>query len=220
MGEQVARVKVSNNPEYPEGTLVLAHIGWQTLSLVPNPEGLHPVFKKPVIGKLPDLGDLSPSLGLGCLGMPGLTAYFGLLDRGQAKPGEVVLVSGAAGAVGSVVGQIAKIKVGGQFLYTVLQNHMKTQGRVVSVGYISQYNNEKIDHNILVPIIFKHLDVRGLFLSVYNDRLYEATKQLLKWIREGKLKYRETVTEGFDRMPQAFISLFQGGNTGKAIVKV
>ncbi|KAL8613047.1 hypothetical protein ACOMHN_008816 [Nucella lapillus] len=270
-GEQIARVKVSNNSDYPEGTLVLAYVGWRTLTLVPDPNEAGFIGTR--VRRLPDLGDsLSCSLCLGCLGMPGLTAYFGLLDRGQAKPGEVVLVSGAAGAVGSVVGQIAKIKgctvigsagskekcdwlkdlgfdhvfnykemtvddalkhcapsgidiyfdnVGGEFSYTVLQNHMKTEGRVLVCGAISQYNNtEQKERCLYKPIIYKQLNVLGVCVAYFKERFSEGLQQLLIWLKEGKLKYRETVTEGFDRMPQAFISLFQGGNTGKALVKV
>ncbi|XP_076447977.1 prostaglandin reductase 1-like [Babylonia areolata] len=268
-GEQVARVKVSNNPDFPEGCLVVAPVGWRTLTLVSNPQ--KPSIFGPLLRRIPDMGDLSPSLALGCLGMPGLTAYFGLLDRGQPKAGEVVLVSAAAGAVGSVVGQIAKIKgctvigsagtkekcdwvkslgfdhvfnyketsvdealkefapngidlhfdnVGGDFSYAVLQNHLKTCGRVVMCGAISMYNStDKLERSAYRFIIYKQLDILGVIVSQYKDRFSEGLEQLLQWVKEGKIKYRETVTEGFERMPEAFISLFQGANIGKAVVK-
>ncbi|KAL8599524.1 hypothetical protein ACOMHN_065963 [Nucella lapillus] len=269
IGEQVARVKVSNHPSYPEGSLVLAAVGWRSLTRVTNTE--EPCTFGPMVRLLPDFGGLCPSLGLGCLGMTGITAYFGLLDRGQLKSGEVVLVSGAAGAVGSVAGQIAKIKgctvigsagseekckwlkelgfdhvfnykvtsvddalkqfapggidlhfdnVGGDFAYTVMKNHMKALSRVVSCGAISQYNNTTdSERSIYMPVIYKQLDVRGMLVGFFKDRFPEAVKDLLPWVQQGKLKYRETVTEGFERMPEAFISLFHGANTGKAVVK-
>jgi len=270
-GEQVCRVKVSNNESYPEGTLLLAFLGWRTLTVLDDPENL-PGLGGMGVRRLPkDLGDVSPSLALGCLGMPGVTAYYGILDRGRIKSGETVLVSGAAGAVGSVVGQIAKIKgctvigsagtkakcdwlkelgfdhvfnykettvddalkqfapggidcyfdnVGGDFSWHVLKDHIKFCGRVVVCGAISQYNDtEHKEKSTFGSIIYKQLDVLGLIVVAYKDRFPEAITQLAQWLKEGKLKYRETVTEGFDKMPQAFIDLFKGGNTGKAIIK-
>lgn len=268
-GEQIGRVKVSRNADYPEGTIVLAYLGWRSLSLVSKPD--EPSFFGQMVRKLPDFEDLPLSLSLGCLGMPGLTAYFGLLDRGRVKAGETVLVSGAAGAVGSVVGQIAKVKgctvigsagsqakcdwlkelgfdhvfnykettvdealkkfapngidihfdnVGGEFSYTVMSNHLKFGARVVVCGAISQYNNtEDKEPSIFKFVIYKQLDVLGVIVVAFKDRFPEALTQLMQWVKEGKLKYRETVTEGFEHMPEAFISLFKGANTGKAVVK-
>ncbi|XP_015347690.1 prostaglandin reductase 1 [Marmota marmota marmota] len=102
MGEQVARVVESKNSAFPKGTVVLAYLGWTTHS-ISDGKGLE---------KLPtDWPDSLPlSLALGTVGMPGLTAYFGLLDICGVKGGETVMVNAAAGAVGSVVGQIAKLK--------------------------------------------------------------------------------------------------------------
>ena len=87
----------------------MAYFGWRTHTIInPNDEGDKSFMS--TITLLPDLGSLPPSIGLGAIGMPGNTAYFGFLDLCQPKAGEVVVVSGAAGAVGSLVGQIAKIK--------------------------------------------------------------------------------------------------------------
>jgi NADPH-dependent curcumin reductase CurA len=98
VGGTVSRVVESRHPDYQAGDLVLAGAGWQDHALSDG-SGLMPV------------GDLArPSLALGTLGMPGFTAYVGLLDIGMPKPGETVVVAAATGAVGSVVGQIAKIK--------------------------------------------------------------------------------------------------------------
>lgn len=102
MGEQVARVVESKNSAFPTGTVVLASSGWTSHSISDGKE----------LKKMPEAwpSSLPLSLMLGTLGMPGLTAYFGLLDICSAKSGDTVLVNAAAGAVGSVVGQIAKIK--------------------------------------------------------------------------------------------------------------
>ncbi|PVD24194.1 hypothetical protein C0Q70_14664 [Pomacea canaliculata] len=264
------RIKLSKNLDYPEGSLVLAYTGWRTHTVVSNPKKKAPFGT--LIKPLPDLGDLPLSLALGCLGMPGLTAYFGVLDKGQVKCGETVLVNAAAGAVGSVAGQIVKIKgckvigstgtdtkcdwlreigfdhvfnyktkrvddalkefapqgvdvyfdnVGGDFSSDVMRNHMKAGGRVVEVGSISEYNDtESKERSISKFVADKHLSIRGMSVSRYVDRYPQALAELLKWIREGKLKYKETITEGFEHMPNAFISLFRGGNIGKAVVRV
>ncbi|KAH0517198.1 Prostaglandin reductase 1 [Microtus ochrogaster] len=102
MGEQVARVVESKNPAFPTGTVVVAFLGWTSHSISDGNE----------LRKLPaEWPDKLPlSLALGTVGMPGLTAYFGLLDICGVKGGETVMVNAAAGAVGSVVGQIAKLK--------------------------------------------------------------------------------------------------------------
>ncbi|XP_016069199.1 PREDICTED: prostaglandin reductase 1 isoform X1 [Miniopterus natalensis] len=102
MGGQVARVVESKNSAFPTGTVVVAPSGWTT----------HSISDGKQLEKLPaEWPDTLPlSLAVGTLGMTGLTAYFGLLDICGVKGGETVLVNAAAGAVGSVVGQIAKIK--------------------------------------------------------------------------------------------------------------
>ncbi|MCZ6673986.1 MAG: NADP-dependent oxidoreductase [Verrucomicrobia bacterium] len=98
-GEIIGPVESSKNPRYKEGDIVAGRVGWQKYA-ISDGKGLRKI--KP--------SSVPISTSLGVLGMPGLTAYFGLLDVCQAKEGDTVVVSGAAGAVGSVVGQIAKIK--------------------------------------------------------------------------------------------------------------
>ena len=98
-GEIITRVEQSKNAEYQTGDIAAARLGWQEY-VISNGEGLRRI----------DIGLAPISTGLHVLGMPGETAYFGLLDVCKAKEGDTVVVSGAAGAVGSVVGQIAKIK--------------------------------------------------------------------------------------------------------------
>ncbi|XP_036363117.1 prostaglandin reductase 1-like isoform X2 [Octopus sinensis] len=265
MGEQVARVIASKNPKFPEGTHVMAHFGWKSHTLVKDVS---------VLRKVPDIEDLPLSLTLGSLGMPGLTAYFGFLEKSQPKSGETVLVNTAAGAVGSIVGQIAKIKgckvvafagteekcswlknelgfdqvfnyknidldkvlsssvpdgidcyfdnVGGHFSSVVL-NHMNTQGRVCICGCLSEYN-VPAENTLKGPypfkrILFKELSIFGFIVWKCMQRADEGRKQLLEWIKSGKLIYKETITEGFENMPKAFLGLFEGSNVGKAIVK-
>nr|XP_018906496.1 PREDICTED: prostaglandin reductase 1-like isoform X3 [Bemisia tabaci] len=272
IGSQVAKVVESKNERFKVGQLVLGYFGWQTHT-VWNPSEMSSALGNPYV--LPDFGDLPPSLGLGIVGMPGLTAYFGLLELCDPKPKEVVVVNSAAGAVGSCVGQIAKNKgcfvigfagsdkkvkwlketlkfdaafnyktkdvsealkeaapggvdvyfdnVGGEFSSSVLYQ-MKDFGRVAVCGSISSYN---ADHKhlpkatiIQPPLIFKQLKMEGFVVTRWKKRYEEGIGQLLKWVKEGKLVYEEHVTEGFEKLPDALLGLFQGENTGKAVVKV
>ncbi|CAH2097299.1 unnamed protein product [Euphydryas editha] len=110
---QVGIVEDSKFPSYPIGTRIVTHNGWCDYSVVDIPKISESYISGNLLVvtyKLPNLKGLSPSLGIGAVGMPGITAYFGFLEICQPKAGETVVVTGAAGAVGSVVGQIAKIK--------------------------------------------------------------------------------------------------------------
>ena len=206
--------------------------------------------------------------------MPGLTAYFGLLDIGQPKPGETVLVSAAAGAVGSIVGQIAKLhgcrvvgvagtdekvrhvtedlgfdaafnyrgvanyvaklkevcpagidvyfdNVGGELTDAVFQV-MNVHARVCVCGQISQYNLDKpeLGPRLLWKLIEKRAKVQGFLVLDYAARFKEGAAQLAEWLRSGKLKYRETVVQGLENAPRAFLGMLQGQNIGKQIVAV
>ncbi|KAK3101160.1 hypothetical protein FSP39_001406 [Pinctada imbricata] len=264
-GEQIAKVIASKNANHPVGSLTRMRSGWRTHTLVKEAD-------KEVI-RMPDLGDLSPSLVLGIMGMPGMTAYFGFLEICKPKAGEVVLVNGAAGAVGSLVGQIAKIKgctvigfagddakckwikedlgfdhvynykkididvalkeaapdgvdcyfdnVGGEFTSKAIM-HMKLFGRMSICGSISAYNSTAPPMGPLpyMIILGKQLKVEGFIVMRWFQKWAEGEKEMKTWIKEGKIKYRETVTEGFDNMPKAFMGLFSGSNVGKAIIKV
>ncbi|KYQ57274.1 Prostaglandin reductase 1 [Trachymyrmex zeteki] len=107
IGGQVAKIIESKNPDFPVGKRIVGYLGWRTHTIL-NPN-IHQSFSEQKPYLLPDIGDLPSSLGLGMLGMPGNTAYFGLLEICKPKSGETIVISGAAGAVGSHVGQIAKI---------------------------------------------------------------------------------------------------------------
>ncbi|KAK5647449.1 hypothetical protein RI129_002341 [Pyrocoelia pectoralis] len=266
-GDQVAKIIESKSKEYPVGKYVVASFGWRTHTIakeIPLPGGI-----------LTDFENLPLSLALGMLGMPGNTAYLGFLTICKPKDGETVVVSGAGGAVGSHVGQIAKImgckvigilgddlkgkyiteelgfdhyinykranvkneleklapngidcyfdNVSGEISSTVI-SLMNERGRVCVCGAISEYNYDP--HNypkvspILGTILIKQLYVEGFSVYGFTDRWNEAKEQNWKWIKQGKLKYKETITHGFDNTFTAFLDLFQGKNYGKAIVKV
>lgn len=272
IGSQVALITESRNSNYPVGKYVAASFGWRTHT-ISNGAPTQVVAELPLT-ILPDLGELPMSLALGVLGMPGNTAYFGFLELCQPKPGETVVVSGAAGAVGSHVGQIAKIKgckvigiagsdekgkwltdelgfdhfinyktqnvakalkeaapqgvdcyfdnVGGETTTTVI-NQMNMFGRISLCGRISQFNtaNPKGIDDCQKVILERQLRVEGYFLVTrWVDRWSEPIEQNLKWIKEGKLKFKETVTEGFPNMVNALNDVLRGKNTEKVVVKV
>jgi NADPH-dependent curcumin reductase CurA len=222
---------------------------------------------------------IDPSLApiqsfLGTVGMPGLTAYVGLLDIGKPKEGETVYVSAAAGAVGSVACQIAKLKgcqvvgsagtsekiewlmaeagvdaafnykevgkirrelkklcpngidiyfenVGGEHLEAALQI-MNDYGRVVMCGSISDYNDPlpPPGPRNLGFIVTKRLTLKGYIVSDHYDQLSQFYSDMRSWIDTGKMKWRETIIEGIENAPSAFIGLFKGDNIGKMLVKI
>jgi hypothetical protein len=216
--------------------------------------------------------DLAPvSTALGVLGMPGATAYFGLTDVGEPTPGDTVVVSGAAGAVGSVVGQIARIggcevvgiagtdekttwltedlgfdhainyktenvgkelreavdgvdvyfdNVGGPITDAVFRQ-LNVNARVVVCGQISQYNATEVPMGPrkLAGLITTRARVEGVLVRDYPDWT-EAFERIGAWIANDELHYRETVVEGFENAPDAFVGLFEGDNIGKQVVKV
>ena len=206
--------------------------------------------------------------------MPGLTAYFGLLDICNPKAGETVVVSGAAGAVGSLVGQIARIKgcrvvgIAGSddkidwlvnelgfnaaFNYKTVKDYVaklaelcptgidvyfdnvggpitdavfrliNTRARISICGQISQYNLDKpeMGPRLLSMLLIRQARAEGFLVFQFADRYEEGIRQMAVWIKEGKLKYRESIIEGFENTPRAFIGMLQGENTGKQLIKV
>ena len=206
------------------------------------------------------------------MGMPGLTAYVGLLDVGKPREGETVFVSGAAGAVGMVVCQIAKIKgcrvvgsagsaakvqwlrdvagvdealnykevaslidevgrlcpdgidvyfenVGGAHLEAALE-HMNPFGRLALCGMISQYNQPAPGPSNLTHAVRKRLTLQGFIVSDHPDRQAQFHADMTAWIQAGRLKWEETVVDGLENTPKAFIGLFTGDNTGKMLVRL
>ena len=264
VGGVIAQIIESRHPNFRIGDIVNANIGWQEYGATLG-DGLRKI--DPTIAPI--------STGAGILGMPGLTAYFGLLEVGQLQELETVFVSGAAGAVGSVVGQIAKIKgcrvvgsagtdekvdyvvdelgfdaafnyksvtdyhtelqkllpdgidvyfdnVGGQITDAVFTN-LRIKGRVVICGQISQYNLEKPETGprFLWHMITKRARIEGFLVSEYADRHTKALVEMAGWLRQGRLKYRETIEDGgIENAPAAFISMLKGGNIGKQLVRI
>jgi NADPH-dependent curcumin reductase CurA len=261
-GGAVGRIEQSRYPGLEPGDYVSNSLGWRE-AFVAEGKGLSRIDAKAA----------PASAYLGVIGGPGLTAYVGLLDIGKPKPGETVFVSGAAGAVGSAVGQIAKISgcrvvgsagsqekvdfllnelgfdaafnykevdlekaldeacpngidvyfdnVGGDHLQAAL-NHMNMFGRIPACGMISQYNNTEPvpGPNNLRLIVSNRLLVKGFIISDHMDRMPAFVADMGRWLREGKVRYRETVVEGLENAPRALIGLLRGENTGKMLVRL
>jgi len=259
----VAEVVESKNSNFSKGDFVSGLLQWKEKQ-VSTGEGLQKIDKS----KAP----LSAYLGI--VGMTGLTAYLGLHEIGKPKKGETLVVSGAAGAVGSVVGQIGKIlglnvigiagtdekvdmlksefgfdhginykttkdmqaaikeaapngvdiyfdNVGGPISDAVLFN-INQFARIINCGAISVYNKTEIPMAVAVqPFLVKNSALmQGFIVSNYADKFPVAMKQLSTWLGEGKLTYKETMVEGFEHTPQAFLDMMDGKNKGKMIVKV
>jgi len=133
VGGTVGKVLQSNNPGFVKGDIVEGMSGWQEYA-VSDGNGLRKID--------PRVAPISTALGV--LGMPGLTGYFGLLDIANPKPGETVVISGAAGAVGSVAGQIAKIK--GCRVVGTAGNDAKINYLVGELGFDAAFNYRSIEN--------------------------------------------------------------------------
>jgi NADPH-dependent curcumin reductase CurA len=261
-GGAIGRVTVSKDPAFKAGDLVQSGFGWR--------EG----FNAPAsaVQKLDPRG-LPVQAFLGAAGMPGLTAYAGLLKIAALKDGDVVFVSGAAGAVGSMVCQIAKAKghtvigsaggaekaaflkeigvdhiidykaqkdlnaalaaaapdgidvyfdnVGGAHLEAAL-NSAKLFARFAMCGMISIYNATKPEPgpSNLAQIIGRNVRMEGFIVSHHFGMMPQYIADLSKWVAEGKVTWKETVFEGIEKAPDAFIGLFKGENLGKMLVKL
>lgn len=259
----IAEVAVSENEKFSRGDIVSGFLQWKEYQ-ASNGEGLLKI----------NTSAAPPSAYLGVLGMTGLTAYLGLTEIGVPKKGETVVVSGAAGAVGSIAGQIAKImgcrvigiagtdekvnlikstfgfdeainyhttasmkealasvctngvdvyfdNVGGAISDSV-HEHINKFGRIIVCGAISAYNETSIPVGPRVEhfLIRKSALMQGFIVGNYASAFPEAMQRLAQWLKEGKLTYTETIAEGFNNIPQAFIDLFDGKNKGKMIVKM
>jgi NADPH-dependent curcumin reductase CurA len=258
----VGEVIESHAPAVNPGDIVSGQFGWRLFNVVKGEKLMK------VIPGVP------PSATLGVLGMPGLTAYFGLLDIGHPQEGETVVVSGAAGAVGTTVCEIAKLKgcrvvgiAGSEEKNRYLREELgvdatinyKTAGnlvqafkvacpkgadvyfdnvggavsdavlpiinngaRIVVCGQISMYNSDSPDIGLRAQpyLLVKSAMMKAFIITAYMPRFAEGVQQLAEWFKDGKVKNVETIVEGFDNTPQAFIGLFSGTNLGKQVVKV
>jgi NADPH-dependent curcumin reductase CurA len=259
-GGAVGQVVKSRSDVLAEGDWVNSMLGWREYYAADG-------------GSLmkidPELAPVSKALGV--LGLTGWTAYVGLLDLGQPKEGETVFVSAASGAVGSIVGQLAKLKgcrvvgsagspekvaralevgyddafdykqetfadaldrlcpdgidvyfenVGGDHLDAALPR-MRVFGRIVVCGLISQYNDTELRRGPgLTPLLVNRVTIRGFIVSDHFDRLPDFLRDMSQWYREGKITDEETVVEGIENAPAAFMGLLRGENRGKMLVKI
>lgn len=263
-GGAIGQVVASNSDKAAVGDYVQSMLGWREYFVAKGEE----------VQKVDTSSGVPIQAFLGTLGMPGMTAYAGLLRIGELKDGETVFVSAASGAVGAIVCQIAKAKgcfvvgtagsdekckwleetagidkainyktcgdlteavraaapkgvdvyfenVGGEHLTAALEN-MRPMGRLAMCGMISQYNDTEPTPgpNNLIYMVGKSLKMQGFIVSNHFDLLPDFIRDMTKWISEGKIKWEETVEEGIERAPHAFLNLFTGGNMGKMLVKV
>merc|ERR1719153_1615993 len=214
IGGAVGLVEQSKNPEFPVGCTIIHTAGWVERGVV-NPDKMgkaSPSGKLGGVKKAVDMGNLSKSLLLGACGMPGNTAWFGLTEICEAKKGDTVVVSGAAGAVGNLGGDMS----------AAVMAAMNTRGRVAVCGAISHYNEvggySKVT-DVLPLCVFKELKVEGFLVGRWADRWMEGVSAMAGMVMKGDIKIQETVIEGFEKMPEALMGLFTGVNTGKMIVK-
>lgn len=270
----VGEVMASDNPKFAPGDIVEGRFGWCSHA-ASDGQGVRKVD--------PSIAPIQTAIGV--LGMPGITAYVGLLDHGRPKEGETLVVGAATGAVGSVVGQLAKIhglrvvgvaggaekcafavdelgfdacidhkaaaddkvlreqlaahcpdgvdiyfeNVGGKTLDAVMPL-MNVWGRIPLCGMISQYNlgglgmdgGEGADRlpKYWRMILVKRLSIRGFIIFDHYDRFGDFQRDVSGYIHDGRLKYREHITEGLENAPAAFLEMLKGGNFGKTLIKV
>jgi NADPH-dependent curcumin reductase CurA len=259
-GGAVGEIVESRAHGFEKGDLVLHMAGWRDEAVLP-PKALT---------KLPQMG-VEPQAFLGNLGMPGATAYFGLLDAASAREGDIVFVSAAAGAVGAAVVQIAKAKgmfvigsAGGEakcdfvrslgadaaidytagpllaslreaapkgidvYFDNVGADHLdaafaraRPNARFALCGMIAGYNSrDPMCFRYIIRIIGMRIAVKGFLYGDYVSRLDEFYRDMGEWAKAGKVRSHETVFDGLERTPEAFLGLFQGANTGKMLVRV
>jgi len=259
-GGAIGEVVESNAEGFAPGDLVQHMSGWRDEAVV----------SARTAQKLPDLG-APPERFLGVLGVTGITAYFGLLDAAQAKEGDIVFVSAAAGAVGSVAVQVAKAKgmtvigsaggadkcafvrslgadqvvdykagpilkglaaaapdgidvyfdnVGGDHLDAALAL-ARNNARFAICGMIEGYNSgQPTNLRFIMRVIAARIMMKGFIVFDYFPRMAEFYSDMAPWVASGAVKSRETVVDGLESMPDAFLGLFKGENMGKMLVRL
>jgi NADPH-dependent curcumin reductase CurA len=260
-GGAVGQVVASRNEHWAEGTWVLHDLGWRELA-VSDGRGVRAVD--------PAVAPISTSLGV--LGMPGLTAFVGIVDIANVAEGETVFVSGAAGAVGSVAVQLARLRgarvvasagsaeklawldelgvdasfdykqttvrdalrelapdgldvyfdnVGGETLEAAI-GAMNLHGRIVACGSVSRYNATEAlpGPRNLFMVVTKRLRMQGFIVFDHYSRFGAFLDEVGPAVADGSISYRETVVEGIEHAPEAFIGMLSGANIGKMLVRV
>ena len=267
VGGTVGEVVASRNPKFGVGDSVVGMGGWQQYSVVDA--GQTGSLRRVETNRIP------LSAHLGAVGMPGVTAWYGLVRICAPQAGQTVVVSAASGAVGSAVGQLAKVRgcravgiaggadkcryvveelgfdacvdykahadskalyealkevtpegvdgcfenVGGAVLDAVLAR-MNAFGRIAVCGMISGYDGAPIPLAQPQLILQSRLRVEGFIVSEHMEDWPAALKELGELVAGGKLKYRETVANGLEAAPEAFLGLLKGRNFGKQLVKL
>jgi hypothetical protein len=261
-GNVIGEIKETKSKKFIKGDVVRGTLPWATES-VANSKSVTKI----------DTSIAPPTYYLGILGMPGLTAFFGLLYIGKPSARETVVISGAAGAVGIVAGQIAKLKdcrivgiagsdekikmlkenfhfdevinykttsdinkaiketcpngvdiyfdnVGGEISDAVISN-INFHARIVLCGQISLYNDAEtpIGPRLQPMLLTNSALMQGFIVADFKSFFSEGMQQLSQWVKEDTLIYKETIIEGFDKLPDALLGLFSGKNIGKMIVK-
>jgi NADPH-dependent curcumin reductase CurA len=260
-GGAVGQVVTSRNERFPVGTWVVHDLGWREAALSDG-RGVRPVDET-----------LAPiSTALGVLGMPGLTAYVGIVDIGKVVEGETVFVSGAAGAVGSIAAQLARARgarvvgsagnaekvawldelgLDGTFDYTQARTRdalrelapdgvdvyfdnvggetleaaigaMSLHGRIVACGAVSRYNATEAlpGPRNLFMVVTKRLRMEGYLVFEHYGRYPAFLEEVVPRVRDGTIRHRETVVDGIENAPAAFIGMLAGANIGKMLVRV
>ncbi len=264
-GGAIGEVIESADSGFAPGDLVSSMLGWR--------EGfVAPASALEKLPASPETNGVPPQAYLGVMGMPGLTAYAGLLELGQPKPGDTVFVSGGAGAVGSIVAQIAKLKgctvvasagsdakcdwlrgvgvdhvvnykhgnlleqvrsavpkgidvyfdnVGGEHLEVAIEL-ARTNARLVECGMIGSYNAAEPTPGPrnMIMIVGKSLTIRGFIVFNFAHLRPQFLADMSGWLAAGQIKVEETVMDGLEHAPDAFLALFAGGNTGKMLVRL
>jgi NADPH-dependent curcumin reductase CurA len=260
IGATVGEVVDSRHPGFQPGESVVCTGGWQQY-FISDGAGVRKV----------DTTAVPASAWLGAVGMPGVTAWYGLNYIGKPRPAETVLVSAAGGAVGGVVGQLARMRgcrvvgvaggsakcdyvvgelgfhacvdykapdfqeafqaatpdgidfdfenVGGKVFDAAL-SRMNAFGRVALCGLMAGYNGGDLALHNVRAILVRRLRIEGFIVSEHLDLWPQALRELAELVAQGKLKYRESVAQGIESAPRAFLAMLKGGNLGKQLVRM
>ena len=260
VGATVGEVLESTSERFAPGDIVTSATGWQ----------LYGIAKANQAMKI-DTSKAPASAFLGVLGMPGITAWTGLINICQPQAGETVVVDAASGAVGSVVGQLGKqagcrvvgiaggpgkcdfvVKqlgfdacidhrsttfakdltdalpqgidclfenVGGE-IFELLLTKMNTFGRIALCGLVSEFNRDAHAYKTIRSILVNRLRIQGFIVSDKLDTWPGIREQLTELVVSGKLKFKESVAEGLEQAPRAFVGMLKGENFGKQLVKI
>lgn len=197
----VSEVVESRHPDYRAGENVTGWFGWQEFATIGGDAVIRRVLET----------DLPYSLALGVLGLNGVTALIGLTVIGEPKSGETVLVSTAAGAVGSAVGQIARI---------LGCRAVGARVAICGTASISSWDPWPTGPRIERHLLVKRARAQGLVILDYMDRWEASVATLADWVRAGKLRYEEDILVGLENCPDALAGLYRGENRGKRLIRI